>query len=177
LRIAELDGSSRELAAPTFADDDTVTWGSAEFVAAEEMSRGRGYWWSPDGASLAVARVDTVSVPRWWIADPANPAKAPVEHPYPAAGAANAEVGLWVVALDGTKVEVRWDHERFEYLANVAWAAMASTSSSRRATSGRWPCCASTPRAARPPRCSPTATTCGSSSCPARRRGCPTAGS
>ena len=30
-----------------------VTWGLAEFVAAEEMGRYRGYWWSPDGADAA----------------------------------------------------------------------------------------------------------------------------
>lgn len=121
LRLAELDGTSRELVGPG-ADETTVTWGSAEFVAAEEMSRTRGYWWAPDGAQLAVARVDTAPVTRWWIADPAHPERPPAEHAYPAAGTANAEVTLWVVGLDGARTEVRWDHERFEYLANVVWS-------------------------------------------------------
>ena len=67
LRVAELDGASRALAAPG-ADEPTVSWGSAEFVAAEEMDRGRGYWWSPDGEQVAVARVDTAAVTRWYIA-------------------------------------------------------------------------------------------------------------
>ena len=31
-----------------------MSWGSAEFIAAEEMGRFRGYWWSPDGTALAV---------------------------------------------------------------------------------------------------------------------------
>src|SRR5690242_19160912 len=35
-----------------------VTFGLAEFIAAEEMGRTRGYWWSPDGSALLVARVD-----------------------------------------------------------------------------------------------------------------------
>lgn len=121
LRIAELDGASRVLVGPD-PWETTVSWGSAEFVAAEEMDRGRGYWWSPDGARLAVARVDTAPVTRWWIADPANPHKPATEHPYPAAGTANADVSLWVVALDSSRVEVRWDRERFEYLAKVAWS-------------------------------------------------------
>ena len=58
LCVAELDGSWRVLAG---GDDEpgTVTWGSAEFVAAEEMGRSAGYWWSPDGTAIAVARVDT----------------------------------------------------------------------------------------------------------------------
>src|SRR5579875_586399 len=29
-----------------------VTFGLAEFVAAEEMGRTRGYWWAPDGSAL-----------------------------------------------------------------------------------------------------------------------------
>ena len=33
-------------------------YGLADFVAAEEMGRMRGYWWSPDGDALLVARVD-----------------------------------------------------------------------------------------------------------------------
>jgi dipeptidyl-peptidase-4 len=37
------------------ADGDEVTWGQAEFVAAEEMERYRGYWWAPDGGSAARA--------------------------------------------------------------------------------------------------------------------------
>ncbi len=35
-----------------------MTWGLAEFVAAEEFHRFRGYWWAPDGRSVLAARVD-----------------------------------------------------------------------------------------------------------------------
>ncbi|HEU4427027.1 MAG TPA: DPP IV N-terminal domain-containing protein, partial [Pilimelia sp.] len=31
---------------------NAVTWGLAEFIAAEEFDRHRGYWWSPDGRSI-----------------------------------------------------------------------------------------------------------------------------
>src|SRR5690349_2463345 len=37
---------------------NTLSWGAAEFVAQEELSRDTGYWWSPDDRYLAVARVD-----------------------------------------------------------------------------------------------------------------------
>ncbi len=37
----------------------------------------RGYWWSPDGDALLVARVDDAPVQRWHIADPANPDRDP----------------------------------------------------------------------------------------------------
>ena len=53
LRVAELDGTSRELAGD---DDPDVSWGSAEFIAAEEMDRDRGYWWAPDGSAVVAAR-------------------------------------------------------------------------------------------------------------------------
>ena len=63
-----------------------VTFGLAEFVAAEEMGRSRGYWWSPDGSRLLVARVDESPVARWHIADPANPDQAPAEVGLPRRG-------------------------------------------------------------------------------------------
>ncbi len=74
LRIAELDGSSWELAGEPVP---TVSWGSADFIAAEEMHRFRGYWWSPDGSVIAACRVDNSPVARWYIANPAEPASRP----------------------------------------------------------------------------------------------------
>jgi dipeptidyl-peptidase 4 len=118
LRVAELDGTWRTVAGE---DDVDISWGSAEFVAAEEMGRSRGYWWSPDGERLAAARVDLGPVARWYIADPSNPGSMPSEHAYPRAGTPNAEVTLHVVGLDGSRVDVTWDRERFPYLAEVSW--------------------------------------------------------
>jgi dipeptidyl-peptidase 4 len=101
---------------------DAVAWGRAEFVAAEEMGRSRGFWWSGDGTRLAVARVDEREVPVWTIADPANPWHLPVSHRFPAAGTTNAAVSLWVVdAASGERTEVVWDRQRDEYLARVVW--------------------------------------------------------
>jgi dipeptidyl-peptidase-4 len=124
LHVAELDGAGgggpRRLAGE---DDPEVTWGLAEFVAAEEMDRARGFWWAPDGRRLAVARVGLHPVRRYHLTDPANPAVAPVTLPYPAAGTANAEVRLAVVGLDGRRVEVGWDRAAYPYLASVHWEA------------------------------------------------------
>jgi dipeptidyl-peptidase 4 len=104
-------------------DDPEVHWGVAEFLAAEEMDRARGFWWAPDGRRLAVARVDLHPVQRFHLTDPSNPAIEPVHLPYPAAGTGNAEVGLHVVDLEGRRVEVGWDRAAYPYLAAVRWDA------------------------------------------------------
>ncbi len=101
--------------------DPEVRWGVAEFVAAEEMGRFRGYWWAPEGSALLAARVDETPVERWWISDPAHPHLAPASVAYPAAGTANALVTAWVLSLDGTRTEVTWDHNELPYLAEAGW--------------------------------------------------------
>ena len=101
---------------------ETVSWGSAEFVAAEEMGRSRGHWWAPDGGSLLVARVELAPVEQWWVSAPVTPSKPPQPMRYPAAGTANAEVGLALVSLDGTRVDIDWSGDEFEYLAGVCWS-------------------------------------------------------
>ena len=133
LCIGELDGQWRVLAGGEDDERESITWGSADFIAAEEMDRFRGYWWSPDGTRLAVTRVDTASVQRWHLADPADPAAEPRELPYPAAGTANAEVTMHVIGLDGSIVDVEWDRGSFPYLADVAWspAGLIATVQSR----------------------------------------------
>ncbi|MFD9244995.1 prolyl oligopeptidase family serine peptidase [Streptomyces sp. NPDC059556] len=121
LRVVGADGSDdRELAVPEGAH---VTYGLAEFIASEEMTRDRGFWWSPDSDRLLVARADDGAVRRWWIADPAHPDREPQPVAYPAAGTANADVRLFVMDLAGARTEVVWDRERYPYLARVHWSA------------------------------------------------------
>ncbi|MGW4491138.1 alpha/beta fold hydrolase [Streptomyces sp. NPDC004376] len=114
------DADDRALATP---ESDHVTYGLAEFIAAEEMDRSRGFWWSPESDRLLVARVDDTPVRRWWIADPAHPEREPHHVGYPAAGTANADVRLFVIGLGGERTEVVWDRERYPYLARVHWSA------------------------------------------------------
>ena len=121
LRVAELDGSSQTLAGKDPKDGNAVSWGSADFVAAEEMHRFRGYWWSPDGQSIAACRVDDAPVAEWTIADPAEPSRPARTVRYPAAGAENPVVTLHVLGLDGARLDIEWNREFFPYLANVEW--------------------------------------------------------
>ncbi|CAM5253982.1 S9 family peptidase OS=Streptomyces tendae OX=1932 GN=GUR47_15250 PE=4 SV=1 [Streptomyces tendae] len=121
LRVVGAEGDGDRALAE--ADGEGVTYGLAEFVAAEEMSRNRGFWWSPESDRLLVARVDDTPVQRWWISDPAHPGRDPQHVPYPAAGTPNADVRLFVVGLDGGRTEVLWDRARYPYLARVHWSA------------------------------------------------------
>jgi dipeptidyl-peptidase-4 len=125
-RVIDLEsGQDRVIAA-----QDGVTFGLAEFVAAEEMGRLRGYWWSPDGNRVLLARVDESPVNTWHIADPANPDREPVAWKYPAAGTPNAEVTLFIADLaagaetgapqDGLQ-PVPLDTARFPYFAAADW--------------------------------------------------------
>jgi dipeptidyl-peptidase 4 len=121
LRVADIAGpGDRALAEPESAE---VSYGLAEFVAAEEMHRSRGFWWSPDGRSILAARVDDSPVARWYLSDPASPQRPATEVRYPAAGTANADVTVVLLGLDGSRRPVPWDTAAFPYLTSVHWSA------------------------------------------------------
>jgi dipeptidyl-peptidase-4 len=119
LRVVEL--ASGEDRALVEEDGEDIAWGLAEFIAAEELGRARGYWWSPDGRSLLAERTDRSAVPRWTISDPANPADPANTVAYPAAGSTNVDVSLAVLGLDGSRVDVAPGD--WEYLVAVHWSA------------------------------------------------------
>lgn len=120
MRVIGVDGSGdRALAEP---ESDTVTYGLAEFIAAEEMDRFRGHWWAPEGDRLFAERADEAPIQTWFISDPANPGKEPAAVRYPAAGTANAAVSGVVLGLDGSRVDVAWE-DASPYLTTVHWSA------------------------------------------------------
>ena len=118
LCVASLAGGERVIASDP---NDAISWGNAEFIAAEEMGRFRGYWWSPDSQSIAACRVDVSLINVWHIADPAHPELPATEHRYPAAGTPNASVSLHIISVataTATPVELSGD---WEYLNTVSW--------------------------------------------------------
>ncbi|MGO8961931.1 MAG: prolyl oligopeptidase family serine peptidase [Streptosporangiaceae bacterium] len=120
LRVHEIaTGLDWALADPEGADG--ISFGLAEFIAAEEMDRSRGYWWAPDGSAILTARVDENAVQFWHIADPANPAAPARAVHYPAAGTANADVSLYVATLTGGRTEIAWNRQAFPYLVTASW--------------------------------------------------------
>jgi dipeptidyl-peptidase-4 len=119
LHVRDVEGGVRTLATP---EDSDTSWGLPEFVAAEEMHRFRGHWWSPDGSTLAATHVDERDVLVWHIADPTDPAAPPRAVRYPQAGTTDATVTLWLFDVsNGDRTQVRWDGEAFPYLARVHW--------------------------------------------------------
>ncbi len=119
LHVRDLEGSNRVLAGE---DDPDTSWGLPEFIAAEEMRRLRGHWWSPDGRYLAATRVDERRVRTWYLSDPTDPAAPPRPVRYPQAGTEDADVRLFVFDVaTGSRTEVEWDRAAFPYLARVLW--------------------------------------------------------
>ncbi|MEU7747723.1 DPP IV N-terminal domain-containing protein [Nonomuraea sp. NPDC049158] len=120
LRVHDLAADDdRALAEP---ESPTVTYGLAEFIAAEEMDRMRGHWWSPSSDALLVERADEAPVHTWHIADPANPDRPATAQRYPAAGTPNAVTQLFVLGVDGSRVAVPYEDE---YLTTAAWSSHA----------------------------------------------------
>jgi dipeptidyl-peptidase 4 len=107
---------------------DTLSFGTAEFVAQEEMDRYTGYWVAPGDRMAAFTRVDESTVdivPRFDIG--ANGATV-VNQRYPRAGRPNAVVELYVSSLDGgARVKVDLGADTDVYLARVGWARDGKT--------------------------------------------------
>jgi dipeptidyl-peptidase-4 len=118
LWVAPVDGSP-----PRRLTDDAepaVFNGLAEFIAAEELGRYDGLWWSADSQRIAYAHVDERAVPPYLIAHLGDDAPNHEEHRYPFAGGPNAGVSLRVVAADGGPwVPVELGMAPDDYLARV----------------------------------------------------------
>jgi dipeptidyl-peptidase-4 len=103
-----------------------ISYGTAEFIAQEEMDRSTGYWWSPDEKRIAYTKVDespVTEVDRFEIY--ADGVKV-VKQRYPVAGARNALVQLFVQTPDpagagSIPVQVDLGTNTDIYLARVNW--------------------------------------------------------
>ncbi|MGN6377208.1 MAG: DPP IV N-terminal domain-containing protein [Sphingomonas sp.] len=107
---------------------DTVSWGTAEFVAQEEMDRDTGYWWSPNDKYIAVQRTDVTPVKIVTRTAIGTDGAQVYNQRYPAAGTPNALVDLYVMKPDGTgRVKVDMGSNPDIYLARVYWSADGDT--------------------------------------------------
>ncbi|MEO8106185.1 MAG: DPP IV N-terminal domain-containing protein [Actinomycetes bacterium] len=120
LHVVDLADGTVDPLTPDENSDD-VTWGLADFVAAEELDRSRGFWWSPEGTQLLVQRTDEAPVRTWFVSDPAHPDAPQTPQRYPAAGTPNPDVSLWLLDLDGGISQVDLPQDA-EYVASVHWS-------------------------------------------------------
>ena len=99
-----------------------ISYGMAEFIAQEEMSRNTGYWWSPDERRIAFTRVDETPVEMRQRFEISAQDVAVIEQRYPAAGTRNVLVELRVLEFPSGRVAtVDLGPERDIYLARVDW--------------------------------------------------------
>ena len=112
----------------TDGEGETISWGTAEFVAQEEMDRDTGYWWSPDESRVAVQRTDESQVGIFTRAAIGADGTKVYDQRYPAAGTANALVDLYVMDPDGgNRIKVDMGKNTDIYLARVNWAQGGKT--------------------------------------------------
>jgi dipeptidyl-peptidase-4 len=115
-------GDERRL---TFDAEPGLTNGLAEFIAQEELGRGRGFWWSADSTMIAFEQADERHIAPFVIPHWASDHPETEEHRYPFAGEDNARVRLGVVPVTGGTVA--WmefgdvGDRPAEYLARVDW--------------------------------------------------------
>lgn len=118
-----IDLASGEEVQLTRDGSDTIGNGVAEFVADEEMDRHTGYWWAPDDAAIAFARIDETPVPVQKRYEVYPDRTEVVEQRYPAAGDHNVRVQLGVIAPK-TGARPQWidlGTDKDIYLARVDW--------------------------------------------------------
>ncbi|MEM9667833.1 MAG: S9 family peptidase [Pseudomonadota bacterium] len=127
LHAIDLSTGEEQQLSPDADPENAISYGVAEFVAQEEMSRFTGYWWSPDDRYVAYTRVDESTVdivPRFDIA--ADDVTV-INQRYPKAGRPNAVVDLFVRDMETSEaIEVEWRQEDWgpatdQYLARVNW--------------------------------------------------------
>lgn len=106
----------------TLDGSDTVINGSADFIAAEEMHRFTGHWWSPDESCVAFQRTDSSPVQLTYRHDIQAAKIDLIPQRYPYTGAANAEVKLGLYQLDSQATTwLEYSNDPQAYLARVHW--------------------------------------------------------
>jgi dipeptidyl-peptidase 4 len=113
-------GAARAL---TQGGQELRSWGTAEFIAQEELYRPTGYWWSPDETRIALCLVDQSDVDVIERPEINAGGATIVRQRYPRAGRRNAHVELYiedVATLARTRVDLGGSGDI--YLPRVDWS-------------------------------------------------------
>lgn len=121
--LVALDLANGKTSALTSIGGGTVTCGTAEFVAQEEMDRTEGAWWSPDDSRVVVECYDEARVKVVTRAAIGADGTKTFDQRYPAAGTPNVTVSLSIVEpKTGKAVKVDLGPDPDIYIARVTWA-------------------------------------------------------
>ncbi|MEL6759550.1 MAG: S9 family peptidase [Myxococcota bacterium] len=104
----------------------TVVNGLAEFIAQEEMDRGRGFWWSPTGDRIAFIQYDESPVRLVDRVAIGGDGATLTQQRYPLAGTENVKARVGVVTLTGKTTWVELGDDADIYIARVDWNADGS---------------------------------------------------
>lgn len=106
LWLAEIEtGTTRQL---TDDGDELIANGLADFIAAEEMGRSTGFWWSPDSRHIAFLRTDESQIEPTLRFEILSDQITMIEQRYPFAGTPNVVNHLGVIYLyDLTGKQIR----------------------------------------------------------------------
>ncbi|ETV95303.1 hypothetical protein H310_11203 [Aphanomyces invadans] len=121
-------GATQQATQITFgAREAGKSHGLACFVTQEELSRFRGFWWSPDSSRIAFEEIDDTHIPEFRIMHSGSAElgeNAQEDHRYPFAGEANPRRRLAVQNVNLTQREtpvfVNFTEEDF-YISRVHW--------------------------------------------------------
>jgi len=125
LYITPVTGGAEQ--ALTEGGSELKSWGTAEFIAQEEMKRYTGYWWSPDDRAVALAFVDQAGVDIVERPEVNATGANVVPQRFPRAGRPNAVVDLYVQPLGGARIKVDLGGNPDIYLARVNWSKDGKT--------------------------------------------------
>jgi dipeptidyl-peptidase-4 len=118
-------GAERAL---TTDGSELESWGTAEFIAQEELQRFTGYWWSPDETRIALTHVDQSGVDVIDRVDIGAAGGTVVHQRYPRVGRPNAVVDLYVADVaTGRRVKVDLGSNPDIYLARADWSKDGKT--------------------------------------------------
>ena len=119
------------------SDDAAVSFGSADFLAQEEMDRYNGHWWSPGDEAVVCTRVDVASVARIHRFG-ADELEA-VAQRYPFTGTSNPVVGLfWYDLGSDARQRLEFADDPDDYLARAAFAGSDLVLGVQNRAQNRW---------------------------------------
>jgi dipeptidyl-peptidase-4 len=105
--------------------------GLACFLTQEELSRYRGFWWSPDSSSILFEQIDESNIPEFRIMHSGSDqvgATAQEDHRYPFAGGPNPIRSLAITTIRtseqqpfGTPVWMDFNNDTDFYISRVNW--------------------------------------------------------